>query len=191
MDLIILHCQCKHKISVDNTEGNDLTVLDLKHAAANATNVPVESQKLIFKGKSLNDPSQLLQEVGLKNGSKVMLIGKKVDIEADVNFKKIKDIEKKTADFEKKQLEIQEEIQGIQKGFLPDDLVADALKRLQKRLAVCQEEFMRLLEQLDTLSIGENHMVIRSKRKATVQVIQGRLDFNDSLDKKIIDFSQP
>ncbi|XP_071958361.1 BAG family molecular chaperone regulator 1-like [Antedon mediterranea] len=188
LKITILHGSSKHKLSLDSSE---LSVLDLKNAASTATDVPVESQKLIFKGKSLNDQSMLLKDVGIKNGCKVMLIGKKVDIEADASYKTIKDVEKRTDDVEKKQHEIQEEIDGIQKGFLQKDLVEEALKRLQKRLLVSQEELMRLLEQLDKLSIGESLIVIRTKRKTTVQKIQQRLDFNDSLEKKIIDLTQP
>jgi len=53
----------------------DTTVAELKAEIAEQTSVPVENQKLLFKGQ-LKDVNTL-RETGLKNGSKLMVIGTK------------------------------------------------------------------------------------------------------------------
>ncbi|KAG7669068.1 hypothetical protein Ndes2526B_g00786 [Nannochloris sp. 'desiccata'] len=53
----------------------DTTIAELKAEIAEQTSVPVSNQKLLFKGQ-LKDASTL-RETGLKNGSKLMVIGTK------------------------------------------------------------------------------------------------------------------
>eukprot|EP00069_Balaena_mysticetus_P008942 bmy_06103T0 len=52
-------------------------VQDLAHVVAEATGVPLPFQKLILKGKSLKEMETPLSALGIPNGGRVMLTGKK------------------------------------------------------------------------------------------------------------------
>ena len=61
------------------------------------TEIPASGQKLICQAKTLtaNDPHKTtLATCNLINGSKVMVLGRKVDPENDPSYQKIKAIEK-------------------------------------------------------------------------------------------------
>ncbi|KAK9396678.1 BAG family molecular chaperone regulator 1 [Crotalus adamanteus] len=67
----------KHNLQVDSQEDSQPTVHDLALLTEQVTGVPVSFQKLIYKGKSLKEMEQPLSTLGVKNGCKVMLIGKR------------------------------------------------------------------------------------------------------------------
>ncbi|KAL7976903.1 hypothetical protein Chor_008852 [Crotalus horridus] len=70
----------KHNLQVDSQEDSQPTVHDLALLTEQVTGVPVSFQKLIYKGKSLKEMEQPLSTLGVKNGCKVMLIGKRVTV---------------------------------------------------------------------------------------------------------------
>ncbi|XP_048450668.1 BAG family molecular chaperone regulator 1-like, partial [Rhincodon typus] len=76
--LTLMHGSSKHKIEISAVqEGCEPTLQDMATVIAQVTGVPQQLQKLIFKGKSLKDMEQPLSVLGVKNGCKIMMIGKK------------------------------------------------------------------------------------------------------------------
>ncbi|KAJ8786432.1 hypothetical protein J1605_006213 [Eschrichtius robustus] len=74
-----------------------------------------------------------LSALGIPNGARVMLTGKKNSPEEEVELKKLKDLQKsveKTAD---RLEELRKELTGIQQGFLAKDLQAEAPCKLHRR----------------------------------------------------------
>ncbi|XP_006009223.1 BAG family molecular chaperone regulator 1 isoform X2 [Latimeria chalumnae] len=152
---------------------------------AEVTGVPLPNQKLIYKGKSLKEMEQPLSALGIKDGCKVMLIGKKSCPEEEDELKKIKDFEKSVEQISKKLVEFGDELAGIQKGFLANNLRIEALGRLDKKVKGLVEQFMKILEQVDALSLPENFNECRSKRKSLVKNVQNYLSQCDTIQANI------
>ncbi|XP_022613620.1 BAG family molecular chaperone regulator 1 isoform X2 [Seriola dumerili] len=127
------------------------TVKDLSDALTQATGVPAASQKLIFKGKSLKDMEESLSSYGIKEGSKLMMIGKRNSPEEEAELKKLKDIEKSVEQMAKKLEKVDGELTGLKNGFLAKDLQAEALGKLDHRVKIAAEQFMKILEQIDAM----------------------------------------
>ncbi|MGH0173355.1 UNVERIFIED_CONTAM: hypothetical protein FKN15_064660 [Acipenser sinensis] len=64
------------------------------------------------------------------------------------------------------------------KGFLAKNLQAEALSKLDQRLKVAAEQFMKILEQMDAMSFPENVSDCRMKKKGLVKTVQGFLAKN-------------
>ncbi|KAL9965603.1 hypothetical protein ACROYT_G029428 [Oculina patagonica] len=181
----LVHGSKKYPIELPIDGGEEPTVDDLADLAAQLTEVPRGSQRLIFKGQSLTQFSLPLSSLGLKKGSRVMLIGKKFDPLHEENMKAILAAEKKADDIEKRLTENLEELQGIEKGFLQPELVADALEKLTRKIKAVNEEFMKTLESLDALLIDPSLQQARGKKKSLVQRIQLLLDKVDTTSSRI------
>ncbi|XP_041471637.1 BAG family molecular chaperone regulator 1-like [Lytechinus variegatus] len=181
LEIIVSHGPHKHSLNL----GTKATIGDLGMKLEELTGVPVAGQKIINRGRTLANHDQQVTEAGIKHGSKLMLIGKKFNPEEDDNYKQIVEVEKRIVALAKKQIEISEEITGVQNGYLQKDLEKDSLSRLCKRLASCHEEYVRFLEKLDSLDLGTCNQSIRRKRKDVIKDIQSQLDSNDSLSSTI------
>ncbi|XP_072172166.1 BAG family molecular chaperone regulator 1-like [Diadema setosum] len=166
-------------------------VRQLSQRLEELTGVPTGGQKLIHRGKHLQDPEQTLNAAGLKQGSKLMLIGKKTNPEEDENYKAIVEVEKKSEAVTERQTEIKEEVDGVQQGYLQKDQEKDSLSRLDKRLATCHEEYVRLIERLDSLDMSSSNQAIRGKRKSVIVAIQKHLEVNDVVDATIKRLQDP
>ncbi|XP_072453129.1 BAG family molecular chaperone regulator 1 isoform X1 [Notamacropus eugenii] len=143
----------KHSIQVVAQQGNDEpTLQDMALLIEQVTGVPLAFQKLIYKGKSLKEMEQPLSALGVKNGCRVMLIGKKNSPEEEAELKKLRDLEKSVEKIAGQLAGVNEELAGIQKGFLAKDLRAEALSKLDKRVKGTVEQFMKILEQIDSLT---------------------------------------
>jgi hypothetical protein len=53
----------------------DATINDVKHHLFNETSVPIESQKLLWKGRILKDLDSHLNQLSMQEGAKLMLMG--------------------------------------------------------------------------------------------------------------------
>jgi len=168
-----------------NDNDKSPTVEDLANLAAQLAEVPLGSQRFIFKGQSLTEFSQPLLSLGIKKGSKVMLIGKKFDPFEEENMKAILATEKKADDIEKRLTEHLEELSGLEKGFLQPDLVPKALEKLTRKIQGVSEDFMKTLESLDGLIIDPSLQQAKAKKKSLVQRIQVLLDKTDDSTSKI------
>ena len=83
-------------------------VLDLMKEVELRTGVPMSGQKLILNGKSLTslDRDKTLAELHFKDGSKVMVLGKKFDPQSDELYKAIVAVQQKSIDLGKKLAEV-------------------------------------------------------------------------------------
>ncbi|XP_029970479.1 BAG family molecular chaperone regulator 1-like [Salarias fasciatus] len=172
----------KHSVSVSGPAGaaGGPTVKDLSDALTQLTGVPGASQKIIFKGKSLKDMDESLSSFGVKDGCKLMMIGKRNSPEEEAELKKLKDIEKSVEQTVKKLEKVDGELTGLKNGFLAKDLQAQALDKLDNRVKAAAEQFIRILEQIDAMTVPENFSDCRMKKKGLVKTVQ---DFLARCDK--------
>ncbi|KAM4704708.1 BAG family molecular chaperone regulator 1 isoform 1-T1 [Rhinophrynus dorsalis] len=184
--ITLTHGSEKHKLQVVGQEENEEpTLQDMALIVEQVTGVPLTSQKLIYKGKSLKEMQQTLTALGVKNGCKVMLIGKRNCPEEESELKKLKDLEKSVEQMASKLEDVNKELSGIQKGFLSKSLQAEALSKLDKRIKTTVEQFMKILEQIDSMSMPENFSDCRLKRKGLVKKVQGLLAQCDTVEGNI------
>uniref|UniRef100_A0A1A8GLI0 BAG family molecular chaperone regulator 1 n=1 Tax=Nothobranchius korthausae TaxID=1143690 RepID=A0A1A8GLI0_9TELE len=178
----------KHSITVTSQdEGKGLTVKDLAEALNQATGVPPASQKLIFKGKSLKDLEESLSSYGVKEGCKLMMIGKRNSPEEEAELRKLKEIEKSVEQMVKKLENVDGELTGLKNGFLAKDLQAEALSKLDHRVKIAAEQFMKILEQIDAMNLPENFIDCRMKKKGLVKTVQDFLARCDRIEACISD----
>ncbi|XP_051853310.1 BAG family molecular chaperone regulator 1 isoform X2 [Sminthopsis crassicaudata] len=176
----------KHNIQVVAQQGNsEPTLQDMALLTEQVTGVPLAFQKLIYKGKSLKEMEQPLSALGVKNGCRVMLIGKKNSPEEEAELKKLRDLEKSVEKIADQLVGVNEELLGIQKGFLAKDLRAEALNKLDKRVKGTVEQFMKILEQIDSLTLPEAFRDCRLKRKGLVKKVQAFLAQCDTVERNI------
>lgn len=83
-------------------------LIDLMKDIELMTGVPVGGQKLILNGKSLTslDREKSLDELRFKEGSKVMVLGKKFDPQSDELYKAIVAVQEKSFALAKKFAEV-------------------------------------------------------------------------------------
>ncbi|XP_056010175.1 BAG family molecular chaperone regulator 1-like isoform X2 [Ostrea edulis] len=181
-------CSKVHDIGLQAVQGNVLTVEDLVKKIYDVTEIPPANQKILFKGKTLNkDPEAYLTDIGLTDHAKVMLLGKKPDPLDDKEMGRLHNIEQSMKKEEEKLSEVTYELDGIHRGFLDNSLKGPALQKSRKRVAHTIEQYMKLLETLDSLSLDESNSGGRAKRKSLVNRIQNLLDRCDGLAKGIED----
>ncbi|EHB02654.1 BAG family molecular chaperone regulator 1 [Heterocephalus glaber] len=176
----------KHDLHVTAQQGRtEPIVQDLAQAVEEATGVPLPFQKLIFKGKSLKEMEMPLSALGIQNGCRVMLIGEKSNPEEEVELKKLKNLEKSVEKIADHLEELNKELTGIQQGFLAKDLQAEALCKLDRRVKAMIEQFMKILEEIDTMILPENFKDSRLKRKGLVKKVQAFLAECDTVEENI------
>ncbi|KAK6173162.1 hypothetical protein SNE40_016670 [Patella caerulea] len=174
----------KLKLPDDDT-GDVLTVKHLMEAVAEVAEIKPENQKLIYKGRSLTDPSQTLVGLGVKDGAKIMLLGKKSVAHDTEDVKKLFTIEIAVEKHDGKMIELREEIDGIRKGFLNKDLVDSALSQLKKKVGLTNEQLMKQFEVLDALRLDEDNKEARIKRKNVADRLNKSLDVCETLSEEV------
>lgn len=100
-------------------------------------------------------------------------------------MKKLKDLEKSVEQIAGKLEDVNKELSGIQKGFLNKSLQVEALGKLDKRIKTTVEQFMKVLEQIDSMTIPENFSDSRMKKKGLVKKVQGLLAQCDTVEGNI------
>ncbi|NXU65117.1 BAG1 regulator, partial [Horornis vulcanius] len=164
----------KHSIQVaSQQEDGEPTLQDMAVLIEQVTGVPVPFQKLIYKGKSLKELEQPLSALGVKNGCKVMLIGKRNSPEEEAELKKLKDLEKSVE-------QIANKLEEVNKEF-----TTEALKQLDKRIKGTAEQFMKTLEQIDAINLPENFSDCKLKKKGLVKRVQVFLAQCDTIEGNI------
>lgn len=188
LTVTVAYGSTKHNITLTGQDDAQRpTVKDLSDALTKATGVPQNSQKIIFKGKSLKDMEESLSTYGVKDGCKLMMIGKRNSPEEEAELKKFKDIEKTVEQTAKKLEKVDGELNGLKNGFLAKDLQAEALGKLDHRVKVAAEQFMKILEQIDAMSLPENFSDCRIKKKGLVKTVQDFLAQCDKIEACIAD----
>ncbi|CAH6790253.1 Bag1 [Phodopus roborovskii] len=156
LTVTVTHSNERYELLVTPQQGHSEPIVqDLAQLVEEATGVPLPFQKLIFKGKSLKEMETPLSALGIQNGCRVMLIGEKSNPEEEVELKKLKDLEvsvEKTANCLQ---ELNKELSGIQQGFLAKEFQAEALCKLDRKVKATIEQFMKILEEIDTMGYTE------------------------------------
>lgn len=178
----VVYGSTKHSVTVSGQAAEQPTVKDLSEALTQLTGVPGTSQKIIFKGKSLKDMNESLSSLGVKEGCKLMMIGKRNSPEEEAELKKLKDIEKSVEQTVRKLEMVDGELTGLKNGFLAKDLQAQALDKLDNRVKAAAEQFIRILEQMDAMSVPENFSDCRMKKKGLVKTVQNFLARCDKIE---------
>uniref|UniRef100_A0A8C8T0E6 BAG family molecular chaperone regulator 1 n=1 Tax=Peromyscus maniculatus bairdii TaxID=230844 RepID=A0A8C8T0E6_PERMB len=186
LSVTVTHSNERYDLLVTPQQGNSEPIVqDLAQLVEEATGVPIPFQKLIFKGKSLKEMDIPLSALGIQDGCRVMLIGEKSNPEEEVELKKLKDLEvsvEKTANHLE---ELNKELSGIQQGFLAKELQAEALCKLDRKVKATIEQFMKILEEIDTMVLPENFKDSRLKRKNLVKKVQVFLAECDTVEQYI------
>ncbi|NXD70649.1 BAG1 regulator, partial [Eolophus roseicapillus] len=150
----------KHNIQVaSQQEDGEPTLQDMALLIEQVTGVPVPFQKLIYKGKSLKELEQPLSALGVKNGCKVMLIGKRNSPEEEAELKKLKDLEKSVEQIANKLDECKSAstclfilLQNLPENFSDCKLKKKGLvKRVQVFLAQCDTIEGNIGQEMDKL----------------------------------------
>ncbi|KRZ19126.1 BAG family molecular chaperone regulator 1 [Trichinella zimbabwensis] len=165
----------------DDNECN-LKLIDLKNHIDKKFDIPVSNQKLICRGRTLIDDEMLLNSLNFKPDEKIMIMGNRRDDPQLVHSMKVlHEIEKHSiAGFSKKLREFTDEIDGIAKGYLPDNLVDQAVGKLTYKSHFLNEECMKAMEKMDALSLGDRKLEsARLKRKSLINQIQNILQSTD------------
>jgi hypothetical protein len=181
--ITVVHGQNKYSLALDDNP--DQTVAYVRDKIEQLTGVPSTSQKLIHKGKSLQPPELLLSDFGVKNGSTVMVLGKKFDPESEAVYQEITKLGSAADNAEVLLGDIGSEIEGIEQGFLAPELVVQSLGKLEKRLKKTSELCLKTLETLDAMSLKDESKQVRSARKALVERLQALLDRGDLMLEKV------
>ncbi|ELT97930.1 hypothetical protein CAPTEDRAFT_198450 [Capitella teleta] len=190
----LIHGGKKYSINLSALSGSIGDTLQVQHLAQEVerlTQVPVKGQKLIHKGKSLTDQTKEVSSLGLQNGSKIMVIGKRFDIEEDEMMMRMRVIEKDVNTQSNKLTQIRSQMQGISNGFLDADLQKQTLPKLEKQTALCIEDCSRLLELLDGLALGEAMEEVKTTRKKLVKQIQRIIDDADKSKEDLQKMAEP
>ena len=112
------------------------------------TEILTPNMKVISSGKTISsNPKSSLADAGLKSGSRIMLLGKKVNAAEDKFLDSLKPIRK---DFETKKMKLDQSavsVENYEKGFVQEK------KPIDKDIMVITEFFMKTLEKLEK---GEN-----------------------------------
>ncbi|XP_023571853.1 BAG family molecular chaperone regulator 1, partial [Octodon degus] len=186
LSVTVTHSSEKHDLHVTAQQGRtEPIVQDLAQAVEEATGVPLPFQKLIFKGKSLKEMEMPLSALGIQSGCRVMLIGEKSNPEEEVELKKLKNLEKSVEKIADHLEELNKELTGIQQGFLAKDLQAEALCKLDRKVKATIEQFMKILEEIDTMILPENFKDSRLRRKGLVKKVQAFLAECDTVEENI------
>eukprot|EP00118_Oscarella_pearsei_P028359 m.311560 g.311560 ORF g.311560 m.311560 type:complete len:195 (+) comp81230_c0_seq1:58-642(+) len=170
---------------VELQDGPSSLVQTLAERATDLYGVPIGKQKLLNRGKSLHPFEKSLADFGVSNGSKVMVIGRPYVIENDVKYKEMVSIGEKAEKTVDRIDEIEGEVDGVRRGFLPAQLHSSALERLRKRCLTCTEELMCCLEKLDGIRVEGEASELREFRKREVCRIQKMIDSVDVVQQEI------
>ncbi|XP_023694656.2 BAG family molecular chaperone regulator 1 [Paramormyrops kingsleyae] len=185
LTVTVAYASVKHSVALPAPAEAEPLLRDLAEEVARVTGVPVTSQKLIFKGRSLKEMDQTLASFGVKEGAKIMMIGKRNSPEEEAELKKLKDIEKSVEQTAKKLDKVDGELTGLKNGFLAKDLQAEALNKLDQRVKGAAEQFMKILEQMDAMTLPENFSDSRMKKKGLIKTVQTGLAQCDRIEAGI------
>ena len=173
MNLVISVGAKRHEITINE----DSNVKDLMRSVAATTQIKEINQKLIHKGVTLTkEPEKFLSEFGIKNGSKVMVIGKRYDSEEEAALKTFQVIEKDVFKISLLTNELEKQVDSISKGFLDEPYKSEAFKKIKKDLLKYSHLAMKHLETIDTIILSPEFADAKLKRKSTVDKLQSFMD---------------
>ncbi|XP_036186488.1 BAG family molecular chaperone regulator 1 isoform X2 [Myotis myotis] len=161
LSVTVTHSNEKHDLHVTPQQGSSEPIVqDLAQVVEEATGVPLPFQKLIFKGQSLKEMEKPLSAVGIQNGCRVMLIGKKGFLAKDLQAEALCKLDRKVKATIEQFMKILEEIDAL---VLPENFKDSRLKRkglvkrVQALLAECdtvEQNICQEAEQLQSTNLA-------------------------------------
>jgi len=182
---VIVHESKKYKFELP---GLHCSLSDLSEVAYELTQVPSSRQRLIYKGKSLADTQKSLSECGIRNGAKIMLIGKKSDPVEEKLIQSIGRIEKEVDVTLERVLKAEKDFSSLQQGYLTKDQSGETVHNLEKSLKFDDEKLMKCLENLDCMDIDMTCQEAKAKRRNLIKRIQKLQDDIDALESKLKEY---
>ncbi|KAK7071180.1 hypothetical protein SK128_027740 [Halocaridina rubra] len=179
--ILLCHGSNKYELTV---YGN-MTLNEVCQKVEAVTGILQSGQKIIFKGKNLCDVEKTLISYGINPGAKIMVLGKRFDPSDDADYQAVVTIETSCSSVERRLCEIIPQVNNINDGCIDAKTCGEALGKLRKQLLAVNEDFMRLLEQLDGLSFEASQGPARQKRKLVVQKIQQLMERSDQVHENI------
>ncbi|KAI0225053.1 hypothetical protein LSAT2_024028 [Lamellibrachia satsuma] len=116
LNIILVHGQRKLNVTLvlpHEEVGDCLTVGHLAREVEKVTSVFVRHQRLFFNGKTMSNPLDVLSHLGVKQGSKIMLIGRPNVVDETPEEQAVRVTGKRTADLGKDFSNFIYEIDGV------------------------------------------------------------------------------
>eukprot|EP00038_Savillea_parva_P025509 m.48016 g.48016 ORF g.48016 m.48016 type:complete len:209 (-) comp6949_c1_seq1:136-762(-) len=150
--------------------------------------VPRHMQKLVFKGKSAQAPPagetgpHVLDTFKLREGAKLMLLGRKLDPGREALMEILITEDKATQAVAADLDSVQAQLDRVEQGFADHLNLEDSLKALDVKIAGCVDALEKGLERLDA---AETQASDRELRKSSVLKIQEVLTRADTISDTI------
>lgn len=178
MNLVVSVGAKRHEISVNE----NCIVKDLMEVVAQETEIKELNQKLIHKGITLTkEPEKLLSSYGVKNGSKIMVIGKRYNSEEEAALQTFQTINNDILKMSTLTDELEKRVDGIVKGFLDNCYKAEAFEKIKKDLLKYSNSAMKHLETVDYMVLSPDFNDAKNKRKMVVNKLQSFMDHCENL----------
>jgi len=170
---------------------NNWTIKKLKEEIETLIGVPVGGQRLIRKGSTLFGDDTPLSSLDFKPEEKIMVLGQKPpppeSVGESLTMKSLNTIENTVLKgIENKINDVDDQLRGIEQGFVAKDLLSPAINKLDKQLKVLNEDCMKTLEVMDAMQLSnEVNDKSRAKRKLLVLRVQDILRWHDKLQDRL------
>lgn len=178
----------------------DTNIIQLTKKIEKLTGLPPNQQKWLCNGKPFEkDVNMTLKQANILNGSKILVTSCKAkddlsiyeegDIEhseakkADGVLNQIDEIEVKAQRLDQSMDMLSKQRKDI-KGC-SSKVREEEYKRLKKECGKINEDFMKLLEALDSISLSEDQQEARTRRKTVATFLNQMLDRNDGILQKL------
>lgn len=169
----------------------DTAVCELRGEIAKVSGIDVGDQILICAGRKISpvDDDKLVRDV-LKDGSKLMvrkqyMPGKSPVTQSSPEVSELRRAEETATQLAGRAAALDEAVGRHTQGFLDKEKTEEALRKDEREAKTIDEEAMKLLEVLDSLSFTEDVDRQRASRKALVRRIHEMLTKIDQLRDRI------
>ncbi|XP_030842595.1 uncharacterized protein LOC115925366 isoform X2 [Strongylocentrotus purpuratus] len=140
LEIIVSHGPDKHCVSLPGAA----TVGDLSLKLEELTAVPVGGQKIINRGKTLMNHDLNVTEAGIRNGSKLMLIGKKGYLHKELESNSLSSLGKRLAACHEEYVRLLEKLDALDLGVCNQSI------RMKRRSVI--KEIQSQLDTNDSIS---------------------------------------
>ncbi|KAI3387552.1 hypothetical protein SNEBB_005314 [Seison nebaliae] len=132
-------------------------VEELMYEVENKTRVPMNEQRLIFRGQALhNHKKEMLSRFGIFSGNVIMLIGQTLRTEDDEKLRNILKIEKDHLTVRKAMENLQEDVAMVTKQTDDVGILADSFRKIADRIGMCIRDLQKLQKSLNGIRVDDN-----------------------------------
>ena len=185
LSINIQHDMDTHKVEL----GEDWKVKDLRQHIWTSFSIPVDRQKIIYKGKLLSDPETTIQSFNFNSKSKLLLIGGAVVLSGE-HEKLLLDVGDKLRHQRSMFSELQVHVnKALVDGFLPQSLHSSAKVDYIKSIRVMNGQCMNMIESLDSIQVSPQDTAFKDKKKSLITGINKFLDELDTCTTQLNDLT--